>query len=301
MASRKIKPDEVASLSSLGDMTAPASEHVLGLDGVAVIVNQSNAVGTFSIDQLGKIFSGEIADWSGVGGASGAIKVYALDDRSGTFDTFKSLVLGSRKLVSSASRTEDNRVVAQKVAGDPAAISFIGLPYLDGTKVVSVYDKGARPLLPNRLTVATEDYPLSRRLYLYTASNSADPEVRRFVDFAIGKQGQDVVGDNGFVAQNVRTEAFTAPANSPAEYTKLTAGAQRLSLNFRFRTGSSQLDNKALVDLDRVASFIADLRYSGKDVLLFGFADSVGGQATNDRLSRDRAQAVAEQFEQRGR
>jgi phosphate transport system substrate-binding protein len=154
--------------------------------------------------------------------------------------------------------------------------------------------------MPTRLTVATEDYPLSRRLYLYTPANSTNPNVRRFIEFAIGKLGQDIVADNGFVAQNVKTETYAVPAGSPSDYARFTAGAQRLSLNFRFRTGSSQLDNKALVDLDRVVSFISDLRYSGNEVMLFGFADSTGADAVNERLSRDRARAVADQFDQRG-
>lgn len=300
MASRKIKPDEVAKLSSLGDMTSPASEHVLGLDGVAVIVNDANPVSALSIAQLAGIFSGEVPNWSAVGGSTGPIKVYARDDKSGTYDTFKSLVLGNRNLVSSATRIEDSRQLAAKVAGDANAVGFIGMPYIDGSKALAVSDKGTRALKPTRLTVATEDYPLSRRLYLYTASNPSNPEVRRFVQFALSKQGQDVVGANEFVAQNVQPEKVSIPAGSPSEYAKLTAGAQRLSLNFRFRTGSSQLDNKALDDLDRVATFISDLHYSPSDVMLFGFADSTGSEAINDKLAKDRAKAVAEQFEQRG-
>lgn len=300
MASRKIKPDEVANLSSLGDMTSPASEHVLGLDGVAVIVNRANSVSTLSIPQIAGIFSGETADWSGVGGSAGQIKIYSRDDKSGTYDTFRTLVLGSKNLASSAARIEDSRELSDKVAGDAKAIGFIGLPYISSAKAIAVSDKGTHPLMPTRLTVATEDYPLSRRLYLYTPANSTNPSLRRFIEFALGKLGQDIVADNGFVAQNVKTEAYAAPAGSPSDYTKFTAGAQRLSLNFRFLTGSSQLDNKALVDLDRVISFISDLRYSGNEVMLFGFADSTGTDAVNDRLSRDRARAVGEQFDQRG-
>src|SRR5271165_3692897 len=77
MASRQIKPGETASLSSLGDKTSPASEHVLGLDGVTVIVHRANPVSTLSNSQLGSIFSGEINDWSKVGGGSNQFKIDA--------------------------------------------------------------------------------------------------------------------------------------------------------------------------------------------------------------------------------
>src|SRR5215470_6143748 len=68
-ASRKITSDEVSSLSSLGDMLSPASEHVVGLDGIAVIVNAGNPVRALSKDQIAKIFSGEVAEWGQVNGA----------------------------------------------------------------------------------------------------------------------------------------------------------------------------------------------------------------------------------------
>jgi phosphate transport system substrate-binding protein len=298
MSSRQIKPGEAASLSSLGDMLSPASEHILGLDGLAFIVNRTNAVSALSVAQLAGIFSGEIADWSAVSGRHGTIKLYSRDDKSGTYDTFMSLVLGSRKLASSAARIEDSRQLVEKVVADLDAIGFVGMPYADGSKAIAISDKGTRPLMPSRLTVATEDYSLSRRLYLYTPSNMS-PDVRRFIEFALGRQGQDVVADSGFVSQNVNAERFAPPPGTP-EYTRMTSGAQRLTLNFRFRAGSSELDNKALVDLDRVVSFISDLRYSGKDVMLFGFADSTGRDAANETLSKDRARTVSGQFEQRG-
>jgi phosphate transport system substrate-binding protein len=80
----------------------------------------------------------------------------------------------------------------------------------------------------------------------------------------------------------------------------LTQGAERLSLNFRFKTGTSDLDNKAVVDVDRVVPFIADLRYTGDKILLFGFADSTGTSAGNNALSFNREKVVEGQFVQRG-
>jgi outer membrane protein OmpA-like peptidoglycan-associated protein len=69
---------------------------------------------------------------------------------------------------------------------------------------------------------------------------------------------------------------------------------------FRFALGSNQLDDKAVVDLDRVVGFISDHHYAGNEVLLLGFADSIGPQERNLRLSKDRARVVSTQFEQWG-
>src|SRR5262249_25648058 len=93
LSSRRIKPEETKTLSALGDMSSPACEHILALDGIAVIVNRDNPVQSLSREQVAKIFSGEITSWTQVLINRGKIKVYARDDKSGTFDSFKSLVL----------------------------------------------------------------------------------------------------------------------------------------------------------------------------------------------------------------
>src|SRR5262249_52317221 len=158
------------------------------------------------------------------------------------------MVLRSKSLASNSIRLEDSRELSDKVAADPDGIGFIGLPYVRSAKALAVSEEKSQALLPTRMTVATEDYLLSRRLYLYTPANSANEWTRKFVTFALSKAGQDVVGSQGFIAQNVQAEHVSIPTG-PADYRSLTAGAERLSLNFRFRTGSSELDNKALVDL----------------------------------------------------
>jgi phosphate transport system substrate-binding protein len=300
MASRRIKPDEATKLSSLGDMYSPASEHVLGLDGIAVIVNPANSVSVLGKDQIMQIFSGELNDWSQVGSSHGPIKIYARDDKSGTFDTFKTLVLSGRALAPGAQRFEDSSALSEAVASDPNGIGFIGLPYVHSAKALAVSEKGARALQATRLTVATEDYPLSRRLYLYTPANPANGLTRKFIEFALSKQGQEVVGSAGFVAQNVVPQTQVVAQDAPLDYKQLTEGAERLSLNFRFRTGKSDLDNKAIVDVDRVVTFIADLHYTGNQILLFGFADSTGSREINRTLSLNRAKTVEDQFIPRG-
>jgi phosphate transport system substrate-binding protein len=301
MASRRIKPEEASNLAALGDMTSAASEHVLGLDGIAVIVSKANPVQSLTKDQVGRIFAGEIADWQPLRGPSAAINVYARDDKSGTYDTFKTLVLGSRKLAANAKRFEDSRELSDAVAKDPGGIGFIGLPYVRDAKAVAVSENGTHPFLPNHFTVSTEDYALSRRLFLYTAVTPANDLARKFVDFALTPQGQEIVEKIGFVGQNVTsTQGTTIPGDAPDRYRQLTTGATRLSLDFRFQSGSSELDNKALADLDRVVTFLTDLHYSGKNILLFGFADSIGSTDVNDTLSKNRATVVAQQFEQRG-
>jgi phosphate transport system substrate-binding protein len=300
MASRKIKTEEVARLASLGDMTSPGCEHILGLDGIAVIVSRKNPVRALAKDQIAQIFTGAIANWLQVGGSDGAINVYARDNKSGTYDTFKTLVLGDTPLAPSARRFEDSRKLSDSVAQDPNGIGFIGLAYVQEARALAVHEGDAAPLLPTPFTVATEDYALSRRLFLYMPAQPRRELTRRFVDFALSSMGQNVVAQIGFVGQNVSAAAAAAASNAvPEEYRRLTSGSDRLSLDFRFRAGSSLLDNKAVADLTRVVTFVTDLHYSGDNLVLLGFDD--GKEAdTNANLAKERAAAVAQQFEQRG-
>jgi phosphate transport system substrate-binding protein len=300
MASRKVKPDEAAKLTSLGIMSSVANEHVLGLDGIAVIVNPANPINQLDKDKIKRIFTGEITDWSQVGAYKGAIKVYARNDNSGTYDTFKSLVLAGKPLVAGVQRFEDSKALSDSVAADPYGIGFIGLPYIQSSKAIAVSDKGTLALLPTRLTVSTEDYLLARRLYLYTPANPSNRYTRQFVEFAISKKGQDVVASTGFIAQNVAMVEQTVPADAPSEYKSLTKDANRLSLNFRFASGQMDLDNKAKVDMDRVVSLIADLNIPEDKLMLFGFSDSSGGYASNQELSLSRASVVERQLILRG-
>ena len=301
MASRPVKPEE--SNTQTGDLTLPAAEHVVGLDGVAIIVNRNNPVEALTREQLSAIFAGVTTDWGRVGGTAGPISIYARDAKSGTFETIKSLVLGAtRDLAANAQRFEDSAQLAEKVAADPGGIGFVGLPYVGSTKALAVSDKGSRALTPNRLTVATEDYLLSRRLFFYNPASGASAEVNRFVEFALSKAGQDVVERIGFVSQHVRAERapVVEAAQAPSDYKNLTAAAERLSLDYRFKPGSVTLDNKAVVDLDRLITFLSDLHYTGDDLLLLGFADATGDAGTNQKLSTERASAVAEQIARRG-
>jgi phosphate transport system substrate-binding protein len=108
MASRRIKSVEAVSLRSLGNMLSPSAEHVVGLDGIAVIVNAANPVPALSIAQLKDIFTGRVTAWNAVGGSSGPIHVLAPAEKFGATDTFKTLVLDQATLIPVARRFEDS-------------------------------------------------------------------------------------------------------------------------------------------------------------------------------------------------
>jgi len=303
MASRRIKPEEVAQLSALdGDLSSPSSEHVLGLDGVAVVVNPANPVQSLTIEQVGKLFSGEISDWSAVGGSPGPVSIHARDDKSGTYDTFKSLVLEplGLKLLAAAKRYESSTDLSDAVAADPGGIGFIGLPYVRRSKLLGISaGAGNPPIVPTQFTVGTEDYPLARRLYLYLPGKAPSKDAADFVEYALSDAGQDLVKQIGFVSQNPYTEKVADDANWPADYRQMVGGAERLSFDFRFESGTGNPDTKAQRDLGRLVDYMGKAG-RGRALLLAGFADGIGAAAANYQLSQDRARVIAAALQARG-
>jgi phosphate transport system substrate-binding protein len=297
MASRMITEAEAQKLQAagLGDLRTPDSENVIGLDGIAVIVNTQNPLRSTTIEALSKMFDGETTTWPAGGAVTGNIDVIARDDKSGTFDTFKNLVLGGHSLVGSAKRVADSEALSAAVVADPQAIGFVGMAYVGRASPVAVADGAAAAIVPSRFSVGTEDYPLSRRLYLYAPQPSLHPLGTQFVAFAASSEGQTIVAASGFVDLAATSkEADPCTTGCPPRYVELTRGAKRLSLNFRFRVGSAALDSRGERDLARLAMLVRSQR--SPHVELLGFSDSQGSSETNLQLGKDRAKEIADRL-----
>ena len=273
MSSRPIKEKELKRLSALGSMNGPHSEFVVGLDGIAVVVHRDNPLQQIDKGVLRKIFSGEIRNWSQLGASAGPIQVYARDNNSGTYDTFKSLVLGKKRpLVANAKRFESNANLSDAVAVDRNGIGFVGLPYIRQAKALAVADDIPLAISPNRFSVATEDYALARRLFFYVPQQ-AQPLARSLAHYALSLAGQRVVAQSGFVSQEIISGSLNVGV-AHAEYHGLVKDAKRLSVNFRFHPGSAHLDNKARADIQRLAEYMARQDNRKRELILVGFSDS---------------------------
>ncbi|WP_448089812.1 substrate-binding domain-containing protein [Pseudomonas azerbaijanoccidentalis] len=301
-SSRPIKDSELLSLESFGDLKSPAAEQVIAIDGLAIILHPQNPLNQLDTVQLARIFSGEVRTWEELGGSGGMIHLYARDDQSGTFDTFKELLLSSRwkSLSSSAKRFESSEQLSDAVSADPHGIGFIGLPYVRQAKAVAIVDGPSQAMLPLSSLIATEDYPLSRRLFFYLPPTGENPWAQALVAFAQSRKGQAIVAANGFIAQTVQAMAVTPNALMPEGYQALSRHAQRLSVNFRFDEGSANLDSKARQDLSRVLDYIEQHDKTDRQVTLVGFGDAKDDPARADLLSKLRAMAVRRELVKSG-
>lgn len=298
-ASRAIKDKEHAALLSRGDLRTAAHEHIIGIDGLAIIVHPSNPITKLPIEVLTRVFSGEVSNWSELGGANQPIHLYARDNRSGTWDTFKSLVLGKKaKLHPKAKRFESNQDLSEAVADDELGIGFVALPSVGRSKALAIRSGQSQPLMPSKMSIATEGYALSRRLYMYAAPGLKNPHAKAFLAFVRQYAGQKVVGEIGFVDQNIHRTASHRTPDLPSQYLKLTENAQRLNVDFRFQQGRASLDNKAKADIQRLVEYAKE--HADQELILIGFGDVKTRPGRAKLLSKLRAMAVRRELTRAG-
>jgi phosphate transport system substrate-binding protein len=305
MASRKIKTEELEELNSLdlGDFSSSNSEHILGLDGIAVIVNNSNSINKLTVSQLNDIYTGKITNWKDLGGKDAKIEVLSRDENSGTHDTFESLVLGDDDWLKEVSEYSDSQKLTDDVSNNENSIGYIGVPYIQNSKPVEILDENSTGFMPSTFNIASEDYALTRRLYLYTTENNENEYVNELLEYALSDEGQNIVSECEFVSQNIEInknigiddikDSEWENEKNKSKYLELANNTLgRLSINFRFNFGESTIDNKGLNDVKRVVELLNSGKYLEYNITLVGFTDNIGDYNENLGLSVERAEFV---------
>ena len=203
MSSRNIKEKEIALAKQRG---INPYEIKVALDGLAVVVNPKNPVSKLTIDQLAKIFTGKITNWKELGGEDKKIVLLSREVNSGTHVYFKEHVLrkndpnSKEEFAPNALMLPSSQAIADEVAGNPSAIGYYGMGYISAKqKAISVaQDEKSEYIAPTIENVVNGKYPISRPLFIYT---NGQPQglVKKFVDFALSKEGQDIVLKTDFV------------------------------------------------------------------------------------------------------
>ena len=311
MSSRRIRGNEADVLLEAGyaDPRDTDNEKVLALDGLLIIVHPDNPVRSISISEAAQVFSGQITNWSELGGLDRPINVYSRDAESGTYDTFESLVLDpfGAELAGNAERFASNADLSDNVSSDLSGIGFTGFAFARAAKVLPIRQECGMLSYPTTFAIKTEEYPLARRLYLYTTEDEMPSHARRILDFAESEEAAPYIEDAGFIslqpeAQGLNEQGqrisyamteedeFSLPLMR--EMLREFREAQRLSLTFRFTPGSSQLTAQSQRDAEEFAEDIVNGEYAGREIMLVGFTDSIGQFELNQTLAERRAQGV---------
>src|SRR3954470_4211706 len=156
MSSRRAKPAEVAAASSKGVNLKPV---IVAYDGIAVIVNRANPIKGLTKRQVEQIFTGDVTDWSALGGSGGKISVYTRNTSSGTYSDFKELAMKKRDYAGSSQKMAGNEQIASEVGKNPNGVGYVGLAYTNASGVKTM---PIDTVLPSIQTVHAKTYPYAR-------------------------------------------------------------------------------------------------------------------------------------------
>lgn len=192
MASRPAKAEEIAQGKTKG---VELKETTVAYDGIAVIVNAANPVKALTRKQVEQIFTGEITDWSAVGGAGGKISIYTRNTSSGTYAEFKEMAMKKRDYAPSSQKLAGNEQIAQEVGNNANGIGYVGLAYAKarGVKVLPIDGT-----TPSKESVLAKSYPYARPTFYYTDGEPSGA-IKEFIDFTLSDGGQKIVEQVGFV------------------------------------------------------------------------------------------------------
>jgi len=192
MSSRRAKPAEVGAAAAKGKSMKPT---IVAYDGIAVIVNSANPVKALTKKQVEQIFTGDVTDWSAVGGSGGRISIYTRNTSSGTYSDFKELAMKKRDYAGSSQKMAGNEQIAAEVGKNPSGVGYVGMAYTKaaGVKVVAI-----EGVSPSTKSVQDHSYSYWRPTFYYT---NGEPSglAKQFLDFTIGPGGQKIVAQVGFV------------------------------------------------------------------------------------------------------
>jgi phosphate transport system substrate-binding protein len=313
MSSRRITKDEARALraAGAGNMVSPDQERIVAIDSMIVVTHPSNPVEQLDLDQLRGIFSGQVRNWSQLGGPDRDINVIMHEEDAASYEFFMSYLFGDDKpSFLPQGIAQDDQEVSNVVYLDRNAIGFVGYAFQRGAKAVSLVNECGIATTPDAFSAKTEEYALNRRMYLYNRSDNLDDASQSLLDFAVSQEADAIIGKSGFIdlgivrrEQSLEDPRAVAMADEAADYDagfesevmremlEAMTEYDRLSTTFRFRTGSSKIDERGMLDMQRLVRFL-ERAPEGTEVKLVGFTDSVGPFEANRRLAMGRADEV---------
>lgn len=186
-ASRAIKSEETAK-----GLTTLTFAH----DGIAAVVHPDNKVADLSMEQIAKIYQGEITNWSEVGGDDAKIIVVSREEGSGTRDAFEELAK-LESIVSSATIAEGNGNVQTTVAGNPNAIGYVSFSYLNDTiKALTIAGHKPEPA-----AVLAGDYELARPFNMVYKAEGLGENTKKFLEFVQSDEGKTLITEEGGIVE----------------------------------------------------------------------------------------------------
>jgi len=307
---REVRPEEVAlaKQAGLGNLASARQARVIALDAMVPVVARSNPLGKISLADLRAIFAGQISNWAQIGGEDAPVTAYLTQNDVGFSDQFLTTMMRGTSLGASVVRVPTNHVLTDSVARDPFGIGIASFAQPGTAAPLTLTGSCGFQVAADKQAIKAEDYPLTAPLYLYLPARRLPKIGREFLTYLRTGVAQMVVrrtalvdqmpGESPVEAQGRRlANAILAAGKEVAlqdlqEMVTLMAEQARLSVTFRFRDGSSDLDAQSLSNVSLLAHALEAGRYDGRVLRFVGFSDGQGDAGANKRLALRRARAV---------
>ncbi|MEM9971160.1 MAG: phosphate ABC transporter substrate-binding/OmpA family protein [Pseudomonadota bacterium] len=309
------KPDLVVSrLSTPPELFGD----VIALDAMVLLVAPDNPVATLSTRTLRLMLEGRLDRWpevlTGIADAAAPdINLHLPTDL-----TFFGRIWPYAPVAPSARAVfYDDALggLSDAVADDPGAVGVAPISQLGGATPLVMAGPCGRVFPATPFRIKAEDYPLTQPIYIERLTAFPPRVVRDFIGFAQSEKAQEIIRRTGLIDQSIarlpfsRQSARLANAVSSggddavaqaqvARMIRTLARADRLSLSFRFEDGQAALDATSRSNVRQLAEAIEDGAFEDEELLFVGFTDGLGPAEANLRLSRQRAETVAEAVKQ---
>jgi len=180
---------------------------IVAVDGLSIIVHESNTLEKLTMAELGAIYRGEVKNWKAVGGPDKAVSLYGRQSNSGTYVFMQEHVLGNKNYSTDMKEMNGNAQIIEGILQDEGGVGYVGVGYLfdkdgkvrKGLKVLNIAkDAKAEAYSPlDKAAVDSGNYPVARPLYQAT-SGKPSAAIADFLRFETGEKGQKIVEREGF-------------------------------------------------------------------------------------------------------
>lgn len=293
---------------SLGraDGGGKVNQDVIALDALVPVVSVENPRAMITLGQFRRLLTGSIGTWAELDGPDVPVSLHFVEGRDVT-RTLARVFPGVR--VRGGTRYADAEEATVAVEGDAAALGLVPLSRIGNTVPLVIGGSCGLSTPPAPANVKAEDYPLTQPLFLHRSGARQPKIIREFIGYVRSHEAQPIIRAAGFVDQAIGFISFDRQGDRLA-YAVLTAGddgqrmaevqrmvgalmeGQRLTMTFRFRDGSSELDPQSASNVTRLSGAIGRGEFDGKELVFVGFTDGEGPADGNLRLSKRRARAV---------
>ncbi len=304
-------PDIMITDQRINAAAGSEREFLLALDSRVLIAGDKNPVRDLSIEEIEGVLSGDLRSWENLGGGNSAVTLHLLEGDKPAL--FYQKVSGSPDgpLAADTVFHPNAQELIASVRADRSALGLLDRVQVqrDGADMMSIRKACGLMSEPSNFDLKINNYPLSRPVLAYAAEENLHPVAGDFLQWTKTDAAQSVLEDTGFASARLQRmkiqdmgialihAAAVEPDFSGDEFSSMMRElrrADRLSITFRFDNASSNLDAESVLNIRDLASRLRNSEFDGLELLLVGFADSVGDAGHNTRLAQQRAEAVQE-------